>query len=120
MAHFAQLDENNKVLNVIAVANDVTHDESGVEQEFLGIAYCKELFGQDTKWVQTSYNGNFRNKYAGIGDLYLEDRDVFLTPISYPSWTLHPTEPRWVPPIPEPEGLHNWDEETQTWIPSEV
>jgi len=116
MAHFAQLDENNKVLNVIVISNDFTHDENGIEQESLGVAYCKELFGQDTKWVQTSFNSNFRNKYAGIGDLYLEDRNAFVPAKPYVSWSLHPNENRWIAPVLEPEGNFIWDEESQNWI----
>jgi hypothetical protein len=116
MAHFAQLDENNKVLNVVVVSNDFTHDENGVEQESLGIAYCKELFGENTKWVQTSYNGNFKNKFAGIGDIYLEDRNIFLGPQPFPSWSLSLTENKWIAPIAEIENNLGWDEENQTWI----
>ena len=78
MAHFAQLDTDNKVLQVIVISNDVTHNENGVEEEELGIAFCKSLFGEDTKWVQTSYNKNFRKIYAMIGDLYDPEKDEFI------------------------------------------
>jgi hypothetical protein len=81
MAHFAQLNEDNKVVNVIVVSNDETHDEDGVEQEALGIAFCKSLFGADSKWVQTSFNANIRGKYAGIGDTYDAAKDEFSTPL---------------------------------------
>lgn len=78
MAHFAQLDSTNKVIQVVVVANDVTHNSDGVEQESLGIAFCKSLFGEDTKWLQTSYNASTRGVYAGIGMTYDEINDVFL------------------------------------------
>jgi hypothetical protein len=78
MAHFAQLDENNVVINVIAVSNNNILDENGQENEALGIAFCKNLLGQDTKWVQTSYNANFRQYYAGIGFTYNEEKDYFV------------------------------------------
>lgn len=78
MAHFAQLDENNKVTQVIVVANENTVDENGVEKEEIGIAFCKSLFGEETKWVQTSYNASFRGIYAGIGDTYDAENDVFV------------------------------------------
>lgn len=78
MAHFAQLDENNKVIQVIVVANENTADEKGVEKEEIGIAFCKSLFGENTKWVQTSYNGKTRGGYAAIGDTYDEKNDVFI------------------------------------------
>lgn len=77
MAHFAQLDENNIVTGVLVVNNEKLIDENGNESEQKGIDFLKDLFGQDTKWVQTSYNGNFRDKYAGIGDLYDEANDIF-------------------------------------------
>lgn len=80
MAHFAQLDENNKVLNVIVVANEDTLDENGNESEAVGIVFCQKLAGGN--WVQTSYNNNFRGKYAGIGDIYDSEEDVFKTSIA--------------------------------------
>ena len=70
MAHFAELDSTNKVLRVIVIDNNATHDENGVEQEALGIAFCKSLFGTDTNWVQTSYNNNYRGHFAGMDDFY--------------------------------------------------
>ena len=78
MAHFAELDNNNVVLRVIVIDNDKTHDADGVEQEALGIAYCKSLFGEDTNWVQTSFNGNFRGIFAGITDVYDSQADEFI------------------------------------------
>lgn len=79
MAHFAQLDENNVVMQVIVVSNDELMD-NGVESEAKGIAFCQSLFGADVRWIQTSYNGNFRGVYAGIGYTYDADKDVFVAP----------------------------------------
>jgi hypothetical protein len=79
MAHFAQLDENNKVLQVIVVANEELM-ENGAESEHKGIAFCKTLLGADTNWVQTSYNATIRKNYAGIGYLYDPIRDAFIPP----------------------------------------
>ena len=67
MAHFACLDENNIVTQVIVVSNEDTSDVNGNEVEEIGVAFCKKLLGADTNWKQTSYNGNFRKRYAGIG-----------------------------------------------------
>ena len=78
MAHFAELDDNNIVKRIIVVANKDTSDDKGVEKEEIGIAFCKSLFGEDTKWVQTSYNANFRGIYAMEGDLYDEEKDEFV------------------------------------------
>ena len=76
MAHFAQLDENNVVMQVIVVNNAELLDESGQESEAKGIAFCQSLFGGT--WKQTSYNANFRGKYAGIGDQYDPVKDEFV------------------------------------------
>lgn len=79
MAHFAQLDENNIVTRVIVVGNPDCVDDDGNESEAVGIAFCQSLTSPDTTWVQTSYNGNFRGKYAGIGDIYDPIQDEFLS-----------------------------------------
>jgi hypothetical protein len=79
MAHFAELDENNIVIKVLAVNNEKIIDENGNEVEQKGIDFLKGMFGEETKWIQTSYNGNFRNKYAGIGDSYDQVNDVFVS-----------------------------------------
>jgi hypothetical protein len=79
MAHFAQLDENNVVTQVIVVSNDELMD-NGMESEAKGIAFCQSLFGADTRWVQTSYNDKLRGVYAGIGYTYDADKDVFVAP----------------------------------------
>ena len=80
MAHFAKINENNLVTEVIVINNLECLDDSGNESEAVGIAFCKSIYGQATNWVQTSYNGNIRGKYAGIGDTYDEVSDVFVAP----------------------------------------
>ena len=80
MAHFAELDSNNVVLRVLVVSNDDITDDNGQEQESLGVAFLQGLLGTDTRWVQTSYNGNFRGRYAGIGFTYDPVTDVFVEP----------------------------------------
>ena len=77
MAHFAKINSDNIVTEVIVVNNEVLLDSEGVEQEALGIAFCEELFGGT--WIQTSYNGNFRGKYAGTGMKYDPVKDEFIT-----------------------------------------
>jgi hypothetical protein len=78
MAHFARV-ENSVVCEVIVVNNEVLHDENGVEQESIGIDFCKSLYGADTEWVQTSYNATFRGKYAGQGDIWDGEKFAFST-----------------------------------------
>lgn len=77
MAHFARI-EDNIVQEVIVVNNEVLLDSEGVEQEAIGAAFCKELFGGT--WIQTSYNGNFRKHYAGVGMTYDPVADEFVIP----------------------------------------
>ncbi len=76
MAHFAEIDENNKVLRVIVVNNEVITVD-GVENEQVGKDFCSNLFGGN--WIQSSYHGNFRQKAAGIGDYYDPINDIFIT-----------------------------------------
>lgn len=79
MAHFARV-EDGIVRQVDAVANAALLDENGVEQESLGIALMKSIYGENTEWVQTSYNGSFRGKYAGLGDKW--DGSNFVGPVA--------------------------------------
>jgi hypothetical protein len=79
MAHFAELDENNVVIQVIVVDNNDILDESGNESETKGIEFCKNLLGGD-KWIQTSFNGTFRGIYAGVGFTYDSVNDIFVNP----------------------------------------
>jgi hypothetical protein len=114
MAHFAKL-VNGTVDQVIVVSNeDILVD--GVENEAKGITFLRKLFGQDTEWIQTSYNGNFRKKYAGIGDTYDEINDVFISPQPFASWSLD-DEYNWQAPKEYPiDGKdYFWDEELQDW-----
>ena len=123
MAHFAELDENNIVKRVLVVGNSDTLDQNGQEQESVGVAFLQRLFGENTIWKQTSYNNNMRNKYAGMGDTYREDLDVFIPPSPYPSWTLNETTFQWNPPTPKPDDIvtettittYLWNEGTLTW-----
>ena len=64
MAHFAQIDDNNVVLNVLVIADEDCQDSEGNESEAVGIAFCQALVGADTNWKQTSYNNNMRTRYA--------------------------------------------------------
>jgi hypothetical protein len=79
MAHFAKI-ENNIVTQVIVINNEVITNNKGKEVEQLGIDFCKSLYGADTEWVQTSYNGTFRGKYAGVGNIYDSALDIFKSP----------------------------------------
>jgi hypothetical protein len=117
MAHFAKL-ENNIVKQVIVVSNKDILDENGQESEQKGIDFCKSLFGQDTNWIQTSYNGNFRKNYAGIDYQYDQTRNAFIAPKPYPSWVLNDTTCNWEAPISIPTDgkAYTWNEETLTWI----
>ena len=95
MAHFAELDSNNVVLRVIVVANSDTADANGTEVESIGVAFCQKLLGGN--WKQTSYHGNIRKNYAGIGYTYDAERDAFIAPKPncHPEVTLDEATCRW-------------------------
>ena len=120
MANFAKLDENNIVEQVIVVSNEDTSDNQGVEDEILGIAFCKRLFGTDTNWKQTSYNGNFRVRYAGKGYSYDSTLDAFIPPKPFESWILDNGTADWEAPLEQPAltqeqidagSFYRWDED---------
>jgi hypothetical protein len=116
MAHFAQLNEENLVTQVIVVANQDTADQDGVENEAIGIEFCTNLLGG--RWVQTSYNANIRKNYAGIGYKYDATLDAFIPPQPFASWTLNEETAQWEAPTPYPddEKRYTWDEETTSWV----
>ena len=120
MAHFAKLDENNVVTQVIVVDNkDITDPHTGQEDEILGIAFCKKLLGGN--WKQTSYNSNMRVRYAGIGYSYNAGLDAFVPPQPYASWVLDNDTADWVSPLGaapaltdaevEANSFYRWDED---------
>jgi hypothetical protein len=78
MAHFAQLNENNVVIQVVVVNNEVVQNLPFPESEPLGVEFCRSLYGVNTVWKQTSYNGNFRSTYAGVGFVYDPVNDKFI------------------------------------------
>lgn len=113
MSHFAQIDENNIVTNVIVA-----------EQDFINSG----AVGDPTKWIQTSYNTQagehklggtpLRKNYAGIGYSYDAQRDAFIPPKQFNSWVLNEDTCVWEPPTPMPTDgkLYNWDEDTTSWV----
>jgi hypothetical protein len=116
MAHFAELDGNNVVIRVIVVGNKDTADANGNEVESIGVAFCQNLLGGN--WKQTSYNGNFRKNYAGIGYTYDAAIDAFVPPKPYPSWVLNSGTAQWEAPVPMPTdgARYTWDEASQSWV----
>ena len=119
MAHFAELDSNNNVLRVVVISNYDMVDENGNEVEQLGINHCKLLFGGD-KWIQTSYNGKFRQRYAMVGGYYDEQENVFIDLKPFNSWVLN-EQNVWEAPVPYPTDTdfpdaYVWDEATLSWV----
>jgi len=119
MAHFAQLDDNSIVTQIIVVDNADIEDDNGNESEAVGVLFCQSLFGSDTNWKQTSYNGNIRKNYAGIGYTYDSSRDAFIPPQPYNSWVIDETTCLWEAPIDQPTltqaqmdagSYYTWDE----------
>ena len=116
MAHFAQLNAENLVTQVIVVANQDTADQDGVENEAIGIEFCTNLLGG--KWVQTSYNARIRKNYAGVGYKYDAALDAFISPQPFESWTLNEETAQWEAPTPYPDDgkRYSWDEATTSWV----
>ena len=110
MAHYAFLDANNVVTEVI-VGIDETELINGLDTE----TWYGNFRGQQC--VRTSYNGNIRKQYAGIGYTYDDIRDEFVAPQPYPSWTLDENND-WQPPTPMPStgGPYRWSEEELEWV----
>jgi len=117
MAHFAQLNAANIVERVIVVDNSNIIDEHGQESEAIGIAFCKTIYGADTIWRQTSYNGSIRKNYAGPGYLYNSELDAFIAPQPYESWRLDIETCQWKAPKPYPaDGFdYFWNESLLRW-----
>lgn len=108
MAHYAFLNDDNIVVEII----------TGLDEDQLIEGLDPETwYSQFRKLtcLRTSYNGNIRKQYAGIGFFYDSDADVFVAPQPFPSWTLDANYD-WQPPIPKPEGSYYWDEENQEWV----
>jgi len=111
MAHFAKLGTGNIVEKVEAVANDIATTEQA------GVDFLNNLYGTRDVWKQTSYNGNIRKNFAGIGWKYDQTKDAFIPPQPYPSWTLNEDTCHWEAPVAYPTDGQNysWNEETTAW-----
>jgi hypothetical protein len=123
MAYFAQLDSDNIVTKVIVVA------DSDAPNEATGIAFCQNLLGADTNWVETKDDGSIRFRYAGIGMNYDSTNDVFYDSTApYPSWVLNTSTWDWDAPVALPDDAgyddednptkfvgYDWDEGSTTW-----
>lgn len=125
MAHFAKIDDSNKVLQVLVVNDKDTQDENGNEVESIGSQYLKNSFGGT--WLRTSYNTvnsvhklggtTFRKNYAGIGSIYDESSDAFYSQ-PYESWILDPESFTWDAPVSYPDDGkdYRWNEATTSWV----
>ena len=119
MAHFAQLNSDNIVINVIKLSNEQCQDENGNESEVVGRAICESH--RPGTYVQTSYNGNIRGQYAGIGMYYHAEHDIFIgrCPRGREGYVYNTTTEMWEPPTPEPEHREGvtvrWNSETTQW-----
>jgi len=120
MAHFAEIDLNNIVLRVNRACNQDIANNGGEQSEQAAqhFATVSPLSQNGIKWIQTSYNNNFRKQYAGIGYTYDSVKDKFISPQPYPSWLLDSNDD-WQPPVPYPQNNNNqyysWNENNKTW-----
>ena len=111
MAHYAFLDDNNIVTEVIVGRNE--------DEVVDGISDWETYYGniRGQRCVRTSYNANIRKNYAGIGFRYDDDLDAFIPPQPFASWLLNEETAQWEAPVPYPEGdlMYSWDEELGDW-----
>jgi len=121
MAHFAQLDFNSIVMQVVVVDDEVLGDATYPDTESLGVTFLKSLFGENTNWKQTSATAQFRRLYAFVGGIYREDLDVFVPPQPHNSWVYNVVTNNWEPPIPFPSDgkTYQWEENGAFWKPTE-
>ena len=126
MAHFAKLDSNNIVEQVIVVNNDDIKDSTGTETESIGVAFCQKMMGASTNWKKTSYNKNLRGNYAGVGMTYMEgvrtlgvaSTDIFIQQQPYPSWSVGINTANWYSPLgdsPETTNAEKADNKYYYW-----
>ena len=112
MAHFAKLGTGDIVERVEVVSNDIATTEQA------GVDFLRNLYNdQNAQWFQTSYNGNIRKNFAGIGFKYDQTRDAFIEPKPYASWILNETTCIWKAPTAYPEdgNRYTWNESNQNW-----
>lgn len=109
MAHYAFLDADNIVTEVIVGIDETELIEGEAPEVWYG-----KFRGQTCK--RTSYNGNIRKNYAGIGFKYDADLDAFIPPQPFASWVFNEDTARWNPPVPRPEGDYRWDEDSLGWL----
>ena len=116
MAHFAEIDQNNRVLRVLVVDNRNTSDAQGFEKEHIGAAFLESILSGT--WKQTSYNANFRKNYAGIDYTFDQQRDAFIPPKPYASWVLIEETCQWTAPVTMPTDgkKYVWDENLVNWV----
>jgi hypothetical protein len=121
MAYFAKLGTGNIIETVISINNSVITDSNGVEQEQLGVDFINKLYNTRDAWKQTSYNGNFRKNFAGIGYFYDQSRDAFISPKPFNSWILNEDTCVWESPINKPteeleeNQYYSWNESIINW-----
>ncbi len=117
MTHFARLNSDNIVTEVVVVDDSIIRN-SGGEFEEVGEIYLQNLLKTTDRWKQTSYNNRIRNKFAAIGYRYDEEKDAFIDPSPYPSWILNREELIWEAPTPYPiddKYYYNWNEDSLSW-----
>lgn len=124
MAHFAKLDENNVVVEVIVVSNDDIQNLPFPESEPVGIAYLNSFLPEAT-WKQTSYNNNFRFRYASIGDTFHSEcgeHGGFAKPKPKYNFIWDTKNCAWIPPVPYPadDNGYYWDIHKEQWCPNPI
>jgi hypothetical protein len=111
MAHFAKLGVGNIIIKVAVVSNDIATTEQA------GVDFLNNLYNTRDVWKQTSYNGNIRKNFAGVGYSYDQTRDAFIAPKPFNSWILNETTCQWEAPVayPDDDNRYTWNETNLNW-----
>jgi hypothetical protein len=124
MAYYARVNDDNIVTYVTSLPNEMITDENGIEHEELALSHLYSTIPDSVgdRWIQTSYNNNFRKRYAGLGYSWNEEFDAFIPPKPHDSWILNMENLDWEAPIPKPKRVEDgpyyiWDEEILNWKP---
>lgn len=122
MAHYARVNSDNIVTYVTPIPNSMITDENGIEHEDRAIDHLNATVptSDGDRWIQTSYNNNFRVRYAGLGYTWDEERNAFIEPKPFESWNFNTETLSWDPPVPMPEVIDGtvgyvWDEDIVNW-----
>lgn len=118
MANFANINSNNKVITIISIDDKNCENLNFPDSEQVGQSYINDILKKTGRWLQTSYNNNFRHTYASIDGYYVEELDAFIQKKPFDSWILNEETKKWEPPViyPNDSKKYKWNENNKNWV----